>query len=621
MARTVSIGTQDFEKMIQRNCFYVDKTGFIKEWWESEDEVTLITRPRRFGKTLNMSMLNCFFSNKYADRGELFEKLEIWKDGKYREIQGTYPVIFMSFAEIKQNNYNDAVEKIKRIICEVCQQFDFLKNWDGLTETEKKNISNISYDMSDVMAQDLIKNMSNYLSRYYGKKVIILLDEYDTPMQEAYVNGYWEELVAFTRSLFNSTFKTNPYLERAIMTGITTAEYSAVRKFAKQTSNGSAKAETMSKESIFSDLNNLEVVTTLTPKYETAFGFTEEEVFKALDEQGLSDKKKDVKIWYDGFRFGSKNDIYNPWSIINCLDKKKIALYWAESSSNGLINSLVQKGSSNIKMMVEELINGSTINVPIDEQIVFSELDYSEDAVWSLMLASGYLKVVSSEELNLIRESDNEYELALTNREILFMFKKMILRWFSPAKNETNEFIKALISGDIESMNEYMNDVALRTFSSFDTGKHTSEKKAPENLASCYDCQGVANGSSLNYSSNLYAMTEQSSRFFHGFVLGLMVDQSENYIITSNRESGFGRYDIMLEPKDKQTQKYPGIVIEFKVINPRKENSLEETVEAALKQIEEKNYDAELINRGVKEENIHHYGFAFKSKEVLIDGN
>ena len=567
MARTVSIGTQDFEKMIQRNCFYVDKTGFIKEWWESEDEVTLITRPRRFGKTLNMSMVNCFFSNKYADRGELFEKLEIWKDGKYREIQGTYPVIFMSFAEIKQNNYNDAVEKIKRIICEMCQQFDFLKNWDGLTETEKKNISNISYDMSDVMAQDLIKNMSNYLSRYYGKKVIILLDEYDTPMQEAYVNGYWEELVAFTRSLFNSTFKTNPYLERAIMTGITR----------------------VSKESIFSDLNNLEVVTTLTPKYETAFGFTEEEVFKALDEQGLSDKKNDVKIWYDGFRFGSKNDIYNPWSIINCLDKKKIALYWAESSSNGLINSLVQKGSSNIKMMVEELINGSTINVPIDEQIVFSELDYSEDAVWSLMLASGYLKVVSSEELNLIRESDNEYELALTNREILFMFKKMILRWFSPAKNETNEFIKALITGDIESMNEYMNDVALRTFSSFDTGKHTSEKKAPEN-------------------------------FFHGFVLGLMVDQSENYIITSNRESGFGRYDIMLEPKDKQTQKYPGIVIEFKVINPRKENSLEETVEAALKQIEEKNYDTKLINRGVNKENIHHYGFAFKSKEVLIDG-
>ena len=567
MARVVGIGKQSFEKIIKEKCFYVDKTAFIKEWWDNKDDVTIITRPRRFGKTLNMDMLKCFFSNEYKDRGDLFEGLDIWKDEKYRELQGTYPVIFFSFAKIKQNNYTDAVSGIKRVICDEIQKYIFLKDWDGLTDEEKNNLNNITYGMDTVTAQEAINNLSNYLSRYYGKKVIILLDEYDTPMQEAYTNGYWEELVAFTRSLFNSTFKTNPYLERAIMTGITR----------------------VSRESIFSDLNNLEVVTTLSPKYTTAFGFTEQEVFNALDEFGLSEQKGEVKAWYDGFVFGEQKDIYNPWSIINYLDKKKIALYWAESSSNGLINNLIQKGSSYIKKMLETLISGKNIKVPIDEQIVFSELDYSEDAVWSLMLASGYLKVVSSEELNLIRESDNEYELALTNREILFMFKKMILRWFSPAKSETNEFIKALITGDIESMNEYMNDVALRTFSSFDSGKHTSEKKAPEN-------------------------------FFHGFVLGLMVDQSENYIITSNRESGFGRYDIMLEPKDKQTQKYPGIVIEFKVINPRKENSLEETVEAALKQIEEKNYDAELINRGVKEENIHHYGFAFKSKEVLIDG-
>ena len=567
MAKVISIGNQSFESIREKDNFYIDKTNFIREWWDNDDTVTLITRPRRFGKTLNMSMLECFFSNKYKDRGDLFEGLEIWNDEKYRKLQGTYPVIFLSFAEIKQNNYNDAVEKIKRIVCEVCQQFEFLKNWDGLTEIEKKNISNISYNMSDVMAQDLIKNMSNYLSRYYGKKVIILLDEYDTPMQEAYVNGYWEELVAFTRSLFNATFKTNPYLERAIMTGITR----------------------VSKESIFSDLNNLVVVTTTSNQYETAFGFTEEEVFNSLDEQGLSDKKDIVKTWYDGFTFGDKKDIYNPWSIINFLKFKSLKTYWADSSSNGLINSLVQKGSPYIKTMIENLISGEKINVIVDEQIVFSELDYSEDAVWSLMLASGYLKVVSSEELNLIRESDNEYELALTNREILFMFRKMILRWFSPAKHETNEFIRALISGDIESMNEYMNDVALNTFSLFDSGKKKSNRKAPEN-------------------------------FYHGFVLGLMVDQTENYIITSNRESGYGRYDIMLEPIDKTNEKYPGIVIEFKVINPRKENTLEETVAAALKQIEEKNYDAELIKRGVKEENIHHYGFAFRGKEVLIDG-
>ena len=566
MARVVGIGKQSFEKIIKEKCFYVDKTAFIKEWWDNKDDVTLITRPRRFGKTLNMSMLECFFSNEYKDRGDLFEGLDIWKDEKYRELQGTYPVIFFSFAKIKQNNYTDAVSGIKRVICDEIQKYIFLKDWDGLTDEEKNNLNNITYGMDTVTAQEAINNLSNYLSRYYGKKVIILLDEYDTPMQEAYTNGYWEELVAFTRSLFNSTFKTNPYLERAIMTGITR----------------------VSRESIFSDLNNLEVVTTLSPKYTTAFGFTEHEVFNALDEFGLSEQKGEVKAWYDGFVFGEQKDIYNPWSIINYLDKKKVALYWAESSSNGLINNLIQKGSSYIKKMLETLISGKNIKVPIDEQIVFSELDYSEDAVWSLMLASGYLKVISAEELNMIRESDNEYELALTNREILFMFRKMIIRWFIPAKNETNEFIKALINGDVEAMNEYMNKVTMKTISYFDTGNVPSD--------------------------------EEPERFYHGFVLGLMVDQTDNYIIASNRESGFGRYDIMLEPKDKNNTHYPGIIIEFKVINPRKENSLEETVEAALKQIEEKNYDAELINRGVNKENIHHYGFAFKGKEVLIDG-
>ena len=565
MARVISIGNQDFESIREKNVFYIDKTSFIKEWWDGGDIATLINRPRRFGKTLNMSMLNCFFSNKYADRGDLFEGLDIWEDERYREIQGTYPVIFLSFAGIKQINYADTVVKIKRILCDLFQQFIFLKDWDGLTDEERDHVKNISNDMSDATAQEALKDLSNYLSRYYGKKVIILLDEYDTPMQEAYVNGYWEELVAFTRSLFNSTFKTNPYLERAIMTGITR----------------------VSKESIFSDLNNLKVVTITSNEYSDCFGFTEKEVFDALDEQELPDEKEKVKKWYDGFTFGDKKDIYNPWSITNFLDEKKYRAFWADSSSNGLINRLVQKGSSYIKMMMETLIKGGTINVIIDEQIVFSELDYSEDAVWSLMLASGYLKVVSSEPLDAERENDCEYELALTNREILFMFRKMILRWFEPAKREKNEFVKALINGDIEGMNEYMNEVALNTFSSFDSGKHTSDKKAPEN-------------------------------FYHGFTLGLMVDQTENYIIESNRESGFGRYDIMLEPKDKENEKLPGIVIEFKVINQRKENSLEETVEAALKQIEEKNYDAELINRGVKKENIRHYGFAFRGKEVLI---
>mgnify|MGYP000785876814 FL=1 len=564
MAKVISIGNQSFESMRERDNFYVDKTSFIKEWWENEDIVTLITRPRRFGKTLNMNMLECFFSNKYKDRGDLFEGLDIWKKEKYRKLQGTYPVIFLSFADVKQNNYEETIQKIKKIIFDIYQKYDFLKDWEGLTDKEKTAFRNIDCVMSDIVAQGAIKDLSDYLSRYYGKKVIILLDEYDTPMQEAYVSGYGKELVAFTRSLFNATFKTNPYLERAIMTGITR----------------------VSKESIFSDLNNLVVVTTTSNQYETAFGFTEEEVFNALDEQGLSEKKQEVKSWYDGFTFGDSRDIYNPWSIINYLKYKKFTTYWADSSSNGLINNLIQKGSPYIKTMLETLIRGEKINVIIDEQIVFSELDYSEDAVWSLMLASGYLKVISSEELNLIRESENEYELAITNREILFMFRKMILRWFTPAKMETNEFIKALINGDVESMNAYMNKVTLKTISYFDSGNSPSD--------------------------------EEPERFFHGLVLGLMVDQTENYIITSNRESGYGRYDIMLEPIDKSNEKQPGIVIEFKVINPKKEKTLEETVEAALKQIEDKGYDAELVKRGVKKENIHHYGFAFKGKNVLI---
>ena len=563
MAKVVGIGKQRFDKIVENDCFYIDKTMFIKEWWENQDDVTLITRPRRFGKTLNMDMLKCFFSVEYKDRGDLFEGLDIWKEKKYREIQGTYPVIFMSFAEIKQNNYKDAVEKIKRIICDLCQQFDFLKDWDGLTEIEKKNISDISYDMSDVMAQDLLKNMSNYLSRYYKKNVIILLDEYDTPMQEAYLNGYWEEIVSFTRNFFNSTFKTNPYLERAIMTGITR----------------------VSKESIFSDLNNLDIVTTMSQKYETSFGFTEEEVFNALDEYNLSDKKVEVKRWYDGFTFGDKCDIYNPWAIINYLDKKELGSYWADSSSNGLVNKLVKTGSPNLKKTMEILIEGGVIEKRIDEQIVYNQLERRENAVWSLLLASGYLRVVKIRYEGDFRK--RYYTLKLTNKEVEQMFEIMIEEWFDNGPNMADDFIEAMLVGDLYAMNSYMNDIALDTFSSFDVAGKEESRIRPEN-------------------------------FYHGFVLGLMVDKRDDYIIKSNKESGFGRYDVMMIPRDTENSSLPGLILEFKVINHSIEKSLEETVKSALQQIEEKKYDTELLKVGVKKENIRHYGFAFEGKKVLI---
>ena len=564
MAKVVSIGNQSFESIREKDNFYVDKTLFIREWWDSDDAVTLITRPRRFGKTLNMNMLECFFSNKYKDRGDLFEGLEIWRDEKYRELQGTYPVIFLSFASIKQVRYDETVIKIKDELIRIYNEYDYIMKSGIYNANEKMQYQSVCVGMSDTVAQEALKNLSNYLSRYYGKKVIILLDEYDTPMQEAYVNGYWEELVGFTRSLFNSTFKTNPYLERAIMTGITR----------------------VSKESIFSDLNNLKVITVTSDEYSRCFGFTEDEVFAALEEQGLSSEKEKVKLWYDGFTFGESRDIYNPWSIINFLDEKKYKTYWADSSSNGLVNELIRTGSAEIKKTMETLMAGGIVEKNIDEQIVFEQLKTNKDAVWSLLLASGYLRVEAFRTEG--RLNKKIYSLKLTNYEVEQMFGTMIERWFGGADVPYNEFISAMISGDLESMNEYMNRVTRGVISYFDTGKTPSD--------------------------------EEPERFYHGLVLGLMVDQVDNYILNSNRESGYGRYDIMLEPIDKTNARYPGIVIEFKVINPRKENTLEETVASALEQIEEKNYDAELIKRGVKEENIHHYGFAFKGKELLIDG-
>ena len=404
MSRTVAIGIQNFEVLRNEKYFYIDKTSFIKEWWESGDSVTLITRPRRFGKTLNMSMLEQFFSVEYADREDLFEGLSIWEEEKFRQLQGTYPVISLSFANIKDQEISTVKEKIYYILRNLYNKYSFLKESEVLSDTDKKYyVKMLSDDIKDSDATMALYQLSDYLQRYYGKKVIILLDEYDTPMQEAYVSGYWEELVAFTRSMFNSTFKTNPFLLRGVMTGITR----------------------VSKESIFSDLNHLEVVTTTSNKYAEAFGFTEEEVFAALEELGLEEEKAGVKSWYDGFVFGDKSDIYNPWSIINFLDKKRYGTYWANSSSNRLVSKLIQEGSKGIKITFEKLLKGETIRCAIDEQIVYNQLSGSPDAVWSLLLASGYLKVLGYDILTGEEEEGEEeqmYELTLTNREVKRMF-------------------------------------------------------------------------------------------------------------------------------------------------------------------------------------------------------
>lgn len=560
MERVISVGKQNYASIRENEYFYIDKTYFIREWWEYGDEVTLITRPRRFGKTLNMSMLECFFSIKYANRKDLFEGLQIWKEEKYRKIQGTYPVIFLSFASVKARKFEDAKEQIKIQIRKLYEEHRYLLEKGVLSKSEEKQFNIVTDDPNDALLSDAINQLSLYLNRFYKKKVLILLDEYDTPMQEAYLGGYWEEFTEFIRSMFNATFKSNVYIERGILTGITR----------------------VSKESIFSDLNNLEVVTTTSDKYATSFGFTEQEVFDSLGELNMKEQAQKVKEWYDGFTFGKHPDIYNPWSITNYLDKKMYNTYWASTSSNGLVNTLLRQGTSAVKQKMEQLLKGKAIQVDLDEQIIFDQLERKKNAIWSFLLASGYLKIVHTDIGDY--SGRRSYELALTNKEVMLMFEELVTDWFNTEGEEYNSFIKALLKGNLKEMNAYMNEVALATFSSFDTGKHPSKRMQPE-------------------------------RFYHGFVLGLLVELRGEYEILSNGESGYGRYDVMICPLKENNLAF---VLEFKVFDAEEEESLQDTVAAAHAQIDNMGYDIRLRERGIKQENIRHYGFAFEGKRVLI---
>ena len=561
MAREIATGAQDFRELRENNAFYVDKTAFIKECWNGLDVVTLITRPRRFGKTLNMSMLESFFSHKYKDRGDLFEGLSVWEDEKLRALQGTYPVIFLSFAGVKGENYQDAVQGIKKQLIRIFSGFPEIMQYDGFDRNERTALAKITEEMSDVDAEYSLNLLTTLLEKYYHKKVLIFLDEYDTPLQEAYVHGYWDQLAAFTRTMFNNTFKSNPSMERAIMTGITR----------------------VSKESIFSDLNNLTVVTTTSNRYADCFGFTEAEVFAAMDEQGIPEtEKENVKFWYDGFTFGDVTDIYNPWSVTLYLDERKYDTHWANTSGNGLVGELLREGNPDIKSDFETLLKGDFIETEIDEQIIYDQLDDDENAIWSLFLASGYLKVD-----RIIRKDAKDepvYRLRLTNYEVRRMFGKMVKGWFQKER-ALSRFVIAMLDGDVKDMNRYMNRVALNTFSYFDAGNRPSAQKEPE-------------------------------RFYHGFVLGLVVDKADDYIVKSNRESGYGRYDVVMEPKDVRNK---AVVMEFKVFDAEDgERTLEDTAVNALRQISEKQYEADLLQRGIPAENILKYGFAFEGEKCLI---
>lgn len=559
----VNIGIQRFDRLIEQGRFYIDKTDFIREWWNTGSEVTLITRPRRFGKTLNMSMLECFFSIQYAERSDLFERFSIWQEEKYRQLQGTFPVIFLSFANIKALTYKQMEFKLTKVIADLYDQNRCLITEDLLSDNERKYYDSVKIGMSGELAADAVHSMAKFMQRLYKKDVIIILDEYDTPMHEAWINGYWDQAVEFFGEFFNSTFKTNRHLYRGMITGITR----------------------ISKESIFSGLNNLNVITTTSDEYATAFGFTEEEVFQALDDMGLGAEKQEVKRWYDGFTFGEYTDIYNPWSISSFIARKgKYDAYWANTGGNGLVNSLIRTGNAELKQTMETLLQGKSFVTELDEQIVYDQLDGDDNAVWSLLLAAGYLKILNLEYVGI--RKTKTYTLTITNMETLGMFENMVKGWFrGSVRIVYNEFIKAMLNDNVRMMNAFMNKVALNTFSSFDSGNKPSEETEPE-------------------------------RFYHGFVLGMVVNLADTYKVWSNRESGYGRYDVMLKPLDRGGKAF---IFEFKVLNPYEdEKTLEETLASAHSQIEEKQYEAELISEGFAPEQIRKYGFVFQGKTCLI---
>ena len=556
MPRTVAIGVQSFVDLRERGYFLVDKTSFIADWWHSADQVTFIHRPRRFGKTLNMDMVECFFSNKYALRTDLFNGLDVWNDADLRREQGTWPVVSLSFSAVKGASAEAVVRRMCEQIARAWRQHRDDIDADSLGNQERDLLEGRTPFVDPMVAPNSLARLCELLEKSTGKRCIVLLDEYDTPLHEAWVGGFWHEVSEFVRAFFNSSFKSNPSMERALLTGITR----------------------VARESIFSDLNNPKVVSATSSEYATSFGFTQDEVFAAMEEFGLHERDQ-VKDWYYGFTFGGVSDIYNPWSITNYLDSGRFAPYWANTSGNALISKIVREGDADLKSDFEVLLSGGSVEKRFDEQVSFDELGRRPGAVWGLLVAGGYLRIEAAGP----NHADGS-TLKITNHEVALSFDGMVRGWFDVVSSRYNAFVRALLAGDLDAMNVYMNDVALDTFSTFDTGKRASGLE-PE-------------------------------RFYHGFVLGLLVELRGRYLICSNRESGFGRYDVLLEPVDPKAD--DGIVLEFKVHNPRKEATLEDTVSAAKQQIVDKRYASDLEAKGLAPERIHAYGFAFEGKRVLI---
>ena len=549
----IGLGQSDYRALRIRKNYYIDKTMYIKDIIDNNSSVILVTRPRRFGKTLNMSMLRYYFDCSQKDNKELFEGLKIMEQGEeYTSKLGYYPCIYLTLKDVNEDTYEKMILNMKTAMLNTYKEHMYLLDSDKIYPFEKEKINNILYFREDeITLKNSVKDLSEYLSRYYDKPVMLFLDEYDVPLQTAYVERYYEEAVKFFKTFYGTTFKDNQYLQKTVLTGVSR----------------------VAKESIFSGANNFDVYTVLDDEFSDDFGITEKEMDKIIEDFEVQDEKEEIKKWYDGYIIGHTEGIYNPWSILNYLTDRKLMPYWVNTSSNDLIK-LILKNSATVKEKIEQLLRDEEIEVPINLETVIVGIEQNEENIWGLLLGTGYLKVTGVVDLAM-----GVYKVKIPNYEIKFLFQNIIRDWFNDKVigNNLNTILKDLVTLKLDEFEQKFKVLVRQMFSFMDVGENTAEN------------------------------------FYHAFVLGMLVGLKDSYYVNSNRESGYGRYDIMLEPKDKNGNSF---IMEFKVYREEKEKDINDTIENAKKQIEERKYEENLQEKGFT--NITKMVFAFRGKEVKM---
>ena len=556
MNKCIAIGHHDFEEIRIKNLYYVDKSDFIRRLDESKHKIFLFPRPRRFGKTLNMMLLRRYFEISETSRAPLFKGLKIkeWEQFDYH--LGRYPVIWLSMKDVKQDTWEVSKSKITSLLQSEYLRHSYLGNSEKLSQPDKVFFDAILNRVAtDDQYQDSILKLCEFLYLHHGVKPILLIDEYDTPINNSYICNFYEECIGFMRLLYSNCLKDNNFLERAVLTGI----------------------YRVAKESIFSGLNNLKVSTLIDDEFADCFGFTPEEVHQLLIDTNALDREGDVQRWYNGYIFGKEQVIYNPWSILSFLEntQRELKPYWVNTSSNDIIKQLIMEGDADVKQEIEVLLGGGTLTKSISEDVVFGNIQETPDALWNFFLFSGYLKLVSK----VFDEQRQEGVFQIPNIEIKTIFKDSVLYWFSKSQtyNKFNVVLDNLKKGRIKDFSKYFADFIRMTCSYYDFAD-----KEPEKV-------------------------------YHALVLGMMVQLQKEYRITSNRESGYGRYDVMLHPLQPNL---PAFVFEFKKFDAEDEESIQETLASAMQQMKTNNYSATLQQEG--HTNIHLIAIAFKGKEVKM---